>query len=78
MACMKYFGTKLNLNLGEKPQKSLNGEPKFKNPKLAQFWENKIWTDGKFHKLSKSHFCQILCLQKGPENNNYFSSFSII
>ena len=60
---------------GEKPQKSLNGEPKFKNPKLAQFWENKIWTDGKFYKLSKYQFCQIFCSQKYPEKPCFLTVF---
>ena len=49
----------MNLNLREKSQKSLNKEPKFKNPKLAQFWKNKIWANRVFNGLSKYKICNL-------------------
>ena len=55
------------------PHTSLNVVFKILNWKVFQFHQNLIWLDWKFHEVFKEYFCQILVLQKGPENITFLT-----
>ena len=69
------FLESFEFEIGRNPTKSLIQVQNFKNTKLAQFWKSKAWQDWKFHKESKTNFCQIFYLQKGPQFPVFLSVF---